>query len=72
MKRPSLQFAVCVENKGYAAALQLRKLYQVVADEAATRLHQIRVIAESGEDYLYPEEFLAAPLSSGRSNATER
>jgi hypothetical protein len=72
MKRPSLQLAVCVENKSYAAALQLRKLYQVVADETAAKLHQIRVIDESGEDYLYPEEFFAAPLTSGRSSTTER
>jgi hypothetical protein len=57
MKRSEPQFVVCVKNKGYAASLELRKLYRVVADEAATKLHQIRVIDESGEDYLYPEEY---------------
>ena len=46
MKRTELQFAVCVKNKRYAASLELRKLYQVVADEAATKLRQIRVIDE--------------------------
>ncbi len=60
MKRTELQFAVCVKNKRYAASLELRKLYQVVADEAATKLRQIRVIDESGEDYLYPEEYFVA------------
>jgi len=35
----------------------LRKLYQVVAHETAAKLHQIRVIDESGEDYLYPEKY---------------
>jgi hypothetical protein len=35
----------------------LRKLYQVAADPAAARHHQLRVINESGEDYLYPEEY---------------
>jgi hypothetical protein len=57
MKRSELQFAVCVKNKNYGAALELRKLYQVVADASATKLHQIRVIDESGDDYLYPEEY---------------
>ncbi len=52
-----LRFVACVKNKDYAAALELRKLYQVVSDATATKLHQIRVIDESGEDYLYPEEY---------------
>lgn len=59
MKRNELKFVVCVKNKNYGAALELRKLYQVVADEAAAKLGQIRVIDESGEDYLYPEEYFA-------------
>ncbi len=57
MKRTEAKFVVCVKNKGYAASLELRKLYQVVSDAAASELDQIRVIDESGEDYLYPEEF---------------
>jgi hypothetical protein len=57
MKRSGLQFVVCVKNKDYAASLELRKLYQVVADETAAKVHQIRVIDESGEDYLYPKEY---------------
>jgi len=57
MKRTGPQFVVCVENKGYAASLELLKLYQAIADEVAAKLHQIRVIDESGEDYLYPEEY---------------
>jgi hypothetical protein len=35
----------------------LRKLYQVVADETAAKVQQIRVIDETGEDYLYPAEY---------------
>ncbi|MBI1741325.1 MAG: hypothetical protein HYR57_10670 [Candidatus Koribacter versatilis] len=61
MKRTSPQFVVCVKNKDYAASLELRKLYQVVVDEVAAKLHQIRVIDESGEDYLYPEEYFVPP-----------
>ena len=57
MKKSEPQFVVCVKNKAYAASLELRKLYQVVADETAAKLHQIRVIDESGEDYLYPAEY---------------
>lgn len=57
MKRSHLQFVVCVRNKGYAASLELRKLYEAVSDSAAAELHQIRVIDESGEDYLYPQEY---------------
>ena len=57
MKRTVPQFVVCVENKGYAASLELLKVYQIVADTAAAKLHQIRVIDESGEDYLYPEQY---------------
>jgi uncharacterized protein YnzC (UPF0291/DUF896 family) len=51
------QFVACVKNKNYASSLELRKVYQVVADEIAAKVHHIRVIDESGEDYLYPEEY---------------
>jgi hypothetical protein len=46
-----------VANKGYAASLELRKICQLFPDKAAAALHQIRVIDESGEDYLYPQDF---------------
>jgi hypothetical protein len=51
------EFAICVGNKGYAASLELRKIYLVIPDKTAAALHQIRVIDESGEDYLYPDNF---------------
>jgi hypothetical protein len=57
MKRTETRFVVCVKNKGYGASLELRKLYQLVSDDAAAKLRQIRVIDESGEDYLYPESY---------------
>jgi len=60
MKQTEPRFVVCIKNRGYAASLELRKLYQEVADEAAAELHQIRVIDESGEDYLYPEQYFVA------------
>jgi hypothetical protein len=49
--------AICVENDGYAASLERRKVYVVLPDAQAARHGQIRVIDESGEDYLYPREF---------------
>jgi hypothetical protein len=54
---PQPRFVVCVKNKEYPASLELLKLYQVVADPAAAKHHQLHVIDESGEDYLYPEEY---------------
>jgi hypothetical protein len=59
MKRSVKHFAVCVNNKGYPASLELRKLYQVIPDEEAAKLGQIRVVDESGENYLYPEQYFA-------------
>jgi hypothetical protein len=73
MKRTVPQFVVCIENKDYAASLELLKLYQVVKDVMAPKLHQIRVIDESGEDYLYPEEyFVAVQLPQAAEKAVRR
>ena len=52
MKQP--QFVICIENKGYPVSLEKRKIYEVVPDPEAEELGHIRVIDESGEDYLYP------------------
>jgi hypothetical protein len=59
MKHSEKNFVVCISNKGYSASLELRKLYQVVPDEQAAKLGQIRVVDESGQDYLYPEQYFA-------------
>jgi hypothetical protein len=73
MKRSELQFVVCVKNKDYAASLELRKLYQVVADQTAAKLGQVRVIDESGESYLYPEEyFVPVRLPQAAEKAVRR
>ncbi len=55
--KSATQYVICVGNKGYAASLELRKIYQVLPDKAGSKHRQIRVIDESGEDYLYPEEY---------------
>ncbi len=48
------EFVICVDNHGYEVSLEMRKLYEVMADADAEKHGQIRVIDESGEDYLYP------------------
>lgn len=52
-------FAVCLRNQGYEASLERRKIYQVLPDPDAAKHKQIRVVDESGEDYLYPQAFFA-------------
>jgi hypothetical protein len=54
-KSGAKSFVVCVRNDGYAASLETRKLYLSVPDECAEEHGLLRVIDESGEDYLYPK-----------------
>ncbi|MGZ5025903.1 MAG: hypothetical protein ACXWE9_01915 [Methylobacter sp.] len=48
------EFAICLDNHDYEVSLEVRKVYEVIADPDAEKHNQIRVIDESGEDYLYP------------------
>jgi hypothetical protein len=52
-------YMICVHNSGYEASLEIRKIYEVLSDKIAEKHHQIRVIDESGEDYLFPEDYFA-------------
>lgn len=52
-----LKFAVCINNEDYPVSLELRKIYQILPDAKAAEHRLIRVIDESGEDYLYPEDY---------------
>jgi hypothetical protein len=56
-KHKTAGFVVCVRNEGYEASLELRKIYQAIPDTGAARHHLLRVVDESGEDYLYPHDF---------------
>ncbi len=56
MKR---KFLLCVDNEGYESSLQVRKLYEKLPDKEAECHNQVRIIDESGEDYLYPSRFFA-------------
>ena len=51
--RRATQFGVCIDNRGYAASLEVGKLYRMIPDEEAAKHGYIRVVDESGEDYGY-------------------
>lgn len=51
---------ICISNEGYAASLEPRKVYQRREDSAAPRRGLLRVVDESGEDYLYPAALFVA------------
>jgi hypothetical protein len=51
------RFAVCIDNEGYPASLELRKIYRILPDKKAAKHGLMRVVDESREDYLYPERF---------------
>jgi hypothetical protein len=50
-------FAICVQNEGYPASLELWKIYRVLRDKKAGEHQLIRVVDESGEDYLYDQSW---------------
>jgi hypothetical protein len=55
-KREKAVFAVCINNKDYPASLELHKIYRVLNDENAANDGDMRIMDESGEDYLYPSK----------------
>jgi hypothetical protein len=66
----SKQFVVCINNEGYPASLERRKIYLALRDLTAEKHGLIRVIDESGEDYLYPKTFfrsIAVPQAVKRA-----
>lgn len=69
MQKPKLaasRFLICVENKGYKASLEKRKIYVALPDSTGLKHGQVRVIDESGEDYLYPKS-LFLPITIPQS-----
>jgi len=51
----ALRFAVCVRNDGYPASLERNKIYRTIPDADAASDGDLRIVDESGEDYLYPK-----------------
>ena len=69
-KSLSKQLVVCVNNEGYAVSLEKRKLYVTLRDAAAEKHGLVRVIDESGDDYVYPKALfrpIALPQSVKRA-----
>lgn len=56
MAKAAKRLVICVDNAGYEVSLERRKIYVSVPDSKAESLGHIRVIDESGEDYLYPKK----------------
>jgi hypothetical protein len=56
-KKKAQQFAVCMNNEDYLASLEVRKIYEVIPDEKAAKHKLVRIVDESGEDYLYPDDY---------------
>jgi hypothetical protein len=71
-KKAISQFLLCVNNDGFPASLDLRKVYQAIPDAQAEAHRMVRIIDESGEDYLYPAKFFVAielPLAAKKALA---
>jgi hypothetical protein len=60
MAKAAKKLVVCVDNSGFEVSLERRKIYVAIPDATAESLGQIRVVDESGEDYLYPKKFFMA------------
>ena len=73
--RGPAEFAVCIQNGEYDADLIVGKIYRVVEPERHDEPSDIRVIDESGEDYLYPRGWFVLvdlPVKAKRALATAR
>ena len=53
--QPEISYVLCIDDGGYRASLEVRKVYVKLPDESAARSNFIRVIDETEEDYLYHE-----------------
>lgn len=67
--QPERSYVLCIDDGGYRASLEVRKVYVVLPDERAAQDNFIRVIDETEEDYLYPES-LFVPIEIPRKATT--
>lgn len=73
MARSSRYLVVCLKNDGYDVSLERRKIYVAIPDAVASKHGLVRVLDESGDDYLYPSEYFASvelPISVRRAVLT--
>ncbi len=67
------KFVICIDNSDYPASLEKRKIYEVLPDKDAEKIEHVRIIDESGEDYLYPAScFIDANLSKETRDAVSK
>lgn len=67
------KYVICLNNEGYAASLEVRKLYELIPDAKAEARDCIRIVDEDGEDYVYPEKmFMAMEISESVSRALHK
>ena len=57
MKNIKSRFAICINNREFPASLELHKLYRILPDKEAQADGDLRIIDESGEDYLFPADY---------------
>lgn len=63
-----MKWLLCVNNKDYPASLEAMKLYQQLEDPMADKMNMVRIVDESGEDYLYSNSlFIQVPAMFGQS-----
>jgi hypothetical protein len=58
--RTKTRYVLCLKNRGFTASLEVRKIYRVKSDAEAESHGLLRIIDESGEDYLYPEKYFVS------------
>jgi len=56
-KAPAASFAICIDSSEYTASLEMHKIYHVLQNKQAEHDSDLRIIDESGEDYLYPASY---------------
>jgi hypothetical protein len=61
---------MCVNNKFYPHDLTLHKVYKVIPDTQGEKLGDVRVVDDSGEDYLFPEEFFVTVIVPSEAEQT--
>jgi len=70
MAKATKRLFICLNNAGYEVSLEPRKIYVALPDMKAARTGYLRIIDESGEDYLYPaQRFVAADLPASTRRA---
>ena len=68
---PKRSYVMCIDDGGYPESLEVSKVYEVLPDEQAAGRSHLRIIDETGEDYLYPAElfvFVESPPETARQN----